>query len=47
MKPLRFSRPDSLQQAGDLLLADTEASLIIAGGTDLLGEIKEGGLESW
>ena len=42
MKPFEFVRVESATQAAELLAADPTASRVIAGGTDLMSEIKEG-----
>ena len=42
MKPFQFVEAVSVAQATGLLEADSEGNRVIAGGTDLLGEIKEG-----
>lgn len=42
MKPFSFAEPTRLPDAIDLLLADGALTRPIAGGSDLLGELKEG-----
>ena len=42
MNAFEFVRPKDIDDAGELLTADGTGAKIIAGGTDLLGEIKEG-----
>ena len=42
MKTFEFVRPDSSAQAVALLRDGAGEALAIAGGTDLLGEVKEG-----
>jgi len=42
MKPLQFINPSSIQEASQLVQTNGVSALLIAGGTDLLDEIKEG-----
>lgn len=42
MKPFRFVAADSVAQASALLEADPRLARLVAGGTDILGEMKEG-----
>ena len=42
MTPFRFVSADSISQACSLLESDADRSMFVAGGTDLLSEIKEG-----
>ena len=42
MKPFEFVAAESLSQASSLILDDPASTRIIAGGTDILDEIKEG-----
>ena len=42
MKPLEFIKPESVQDASRLAQFNGASVLLIAGGTDLLDEIKEG-----
>jgi len=45
MKPFEYMRPSSLGEACDLLAASNGAVKALAGGTDLLVQMKQGGLE--
>ena len=42
MKAFRLVEPNSLAQASELLRASPRSAHVIAGGTDLMGELKEG-----
>ncbi len=42
MTPFELVRPEAVAEVGGLLVSDDSATKVIAGGTDLLGEIKEG-----
>ena len=42
MKPLEFVKPGSIQEASQLARSNGASARLIAGGTDLLDEIKEG-----
>ena len=42
MNAFEYVSAQSVDEAGELLVANGEANVIIAGGTDLLGEIKQG-----
>ena len=46
MTPFELVRPEAIAEVGGLLTADSASTKIIAGGTDLLGEIKEGVVRS-
>ena len=42
MNPFEFAEPESLEEAVQLLTEESSGAEVIAGGTDLLSELKDG-----
>ena len=46
MNPFEFAEPESLEEAVALLTEEPGRAEVIAGGTDLLSELKDGSAEA-